>query len=335
MATLEPVGNAGPLLAPGAVPGGPLLTPEPGPLNFFGHVLKIDFGFEYIQPRFSHRAVTLAVPTSAGAPLLADSGNFSQSFAFVPRFGVDYEFPDLGFGVTASGRLLSISGHLQRALSSTAGSGTLNAQSSVDIAAVNLLEGTRLLYLGDAPCFKETCLEDSTVQFTLGARYSYVRQDYTASLASGPNVASLTATQLFNGFGITSSTGLLQPLFRDFFLYSTARGSVLVGPNNRSSSSSVVVPGSPGASSAATATEDKTSFIGVGEFELGIAWGKPLTRSAAVAAQANAPLLWFRVGWVGQIWGNLGLLSTTDRPQDFSHASLFLQGFSLLAGIDY
>jgi hypothetical protein len=89
------------------------------------------------------------------------------------------------------------------------------------------------------------------------------------------------------------------------------------------------------ADTAALLTEDRTAFIGVGEFEVGIAWGTPLTRSVAPGAEQTAPLLWFKVGWVGQIWGDLGLLSPRDRRQAFSHASLFLQGFTLLAGLDF
>jgi hypothetical protein len=60
-----------------------------------------------------------------------------------------------------------------------------------------------------------------------------------------------------------------------------------------------------------------------------------LPNDSGLPAGQTAPLLWFKVGWVGQIWGDLGLLSATNQPQSFSHSSLFLQGFSVLAGIDF
>lgn len=325
-----------PVAPAGDGPPGPFLVADPNLPPLFDKNLRIDIGFEYLQPYFSGRAVTLTVPTSPnGAGLVAESGNFSHNFAFVPRFDLNYDFPDLGFGAGASAKLIDLSGHLQRSINSTAGSAVLNVQSGVDIVSANLLEGTKEFVLGDWECFQDSCLADCAFVTTLGARYSHVRQDYTASLASGPNTGTLSATQSYNGFGLTSSIGNLCPLVGHFFLYGSARGSVLVGPNNRSTSVTIMAAGSAANSTGAIVTEDKTTFMGVGEFELGIAWSKSLPPAQPTTPGHTGLLLWFKVGWVGQIWGDLGLLSATDRPQNFSNSSLFLQGFSVLAGVDF
>jgi hypothetical protein len=316
---------------------GPLLVGEPGagqPLEN-SNILRVDIGFLYLQPYFSDRAVTLAVPTAGGSFLLGDTGNITHNFALAPRLGLDYLMRDLGVGIGASAQFLSITGNLERTLNSTAGTGLLNVQSNVDLVTATFLEGSKLITLDRWQCFQDKFLEDCSLLVTLGGRYAYVSQNYSASLTSGPNVGALSATQSFNGLGLTSSLGGLCPLVRDFYLYSNVRGSILVGPNDRSTSVTVVAPGNPAATSATVVTENKTDFIGVGEFEVGFGWGWAVRRNSAVSASQTGTLLWFRLGWVGQVWGDLGLLSATGQPQDFSSGSLFLQGFSLLAGIDY
>jgi hypothetical protein len=330
--TLQVLLTPAPDVAPG--PGGPFIAGDPTLPPFWDKNLRVDIGFEYIQPYFSSRAVTLTVPVGVGGVLVGDSGNFSHNFAFVPRFGLAYEFSDLGFGVGASAKLLSLSGHDQRTINSVDGSGSLNVQSGVDIAAVNLLEGTKDIYLGDCKCFEDTCLADCSLVATLGARYSHVRQDYSASLTSGTNVGSLTATQSYDGFGLTTSLGSLCPLAGHFFLYSNVRGSILVGPNNRSTTVTVVVPAGATGSAGTVVTEDKTTFIGAAEVELGVAWSKELP-PATPAPTHTGSLLWFKAGFVGQLWGDLGLLSATNQPQNFSHSDLLLLGFTVIAGIDF
>src|SRR5262249_2648891 len=106
--------------------------------------------------------------------------------------------------------------------------------------------------------------------------------------------------------------------------------------NNRTSTLSVVVSGNGAASRATKLTENRTEFIPVGEFELGLAWGRPLAaRPADPAAVYPGAVLWVKAGLIADGWGSLGLLSAADNGQGFSDSNLFLFGFSVLAGLEF
>ena len=337
-----PPGTVQVVLTPvGGEPGPPPLAAADGTLpGIFPNNLRVDVGFEYVRPDFPSRAVTLVVPTGVNSSFatLAGDGNVSFDFGFVPKISVDYQFADLGFGATASGKLNSFSGHLTRTIDAAAGSANLTANSTVNLAVANLVEGSKYLPLDRFACFENTCLEDTVVLATLGSRYSHVAQDYTANLSSGANSSTLTAHQDWDGFGLTTSLSVLQPLPADFFLYGVSRGSFLVGTNNRNSVSAVVVSGNAAASSSTKVTENKTEFIPVGEFEVGVAWGAPLfpKQAEALAAAGTAgPLGWVKAGLIADLWGGLGLLSSAQRPHEFSDSSLFLFGFSVMAGVEF
>jgi hypothetical protein len=331
--TLVPVEAAGP-------PATPLLAADPTLPGIFPCNLSVDIGFEYLRPEFPSRSIALAVPAgvSGSFSILGRTGNVIHDFAFVPKISVDYQFQDLGFGVGASGKLTSLSGHLLRTVDSAAGSANLTAESSVDLAVVNFLEATKFLPLDRFPCCQDTCLQDTVLFATIGMRYSHVRQDFTASLASGANISTVKAHQDYDGFGLTTSLSILHPLPSNFFLYGTSRGSFLIGTNNRDSSYSVVATSIPGASTSAKVTENKTKFIPVGEFEFGLAWGKPLSprrvQAQAAAGQVGA-VLWLKGGMVFDVWGGLELLAPSDTFHPFTDGSLFLYGFTILGGIDF
>ncbi len=302
--------------------------------------LRVDIGFLYMRPDFPGRSVKLTVPSGVNGNFstIAGSGDVSFDFGFIPAIRVDYQFPDLGYGVSASGKLTTLSGSLTRTIDSAAGSANLTASSTISFATANLIEGTLLLPLGRCDCFQDSCLRDTVLLATLGTRYSHLSQDYTASLNSGPNASTLTAHQDWDGFGLTTSLSFLHPLPNYFFLYGVSRGSFMVGKNNRTSTLAVVVSGNAAASTATKVHEDKTEFIPVGEFEFGVAWGKPLAGPPAgvVREVKTGPVLWLKAGVVADIWGGLGILSAPDNVQGFSGGgSLFLFGFSVLAGVDY
>ena len=96
----------------------PLPVADPTLPAVFPTGLLLNAGFEYLRPVFPGRSVTLTVPTGINSNFttLGGSGDVSFGFAFVPKFTADYPFPDLGFGVTASGELTSLSGHLTRTI---------------------------------------------------------------------------------------------------------------------------------------------------------------------------------------------------------------------------
>jgi hypothetical protein len=120
-----------------------------------------------------------------------------------------------------------------------------------------------------------------------------------------------------------------------FFLYGVSRGSFLLGTNNRTSTLTTTVAGS--SLGTTNLTENKTNFIPIGEFEAGLAWGKPLAigRADVLGTVNSGPLLWLKAGMVADIWGGLGLLSPQDGVQGFSTTRMFLFGFSVLAGVQF
>jgi hypothetical protein len=328
--------DGGPAFA-AAPPSGPIINADPNLPRVFPWHIELQVGFEFLQPEFSGRAVTLTIPAGSPAsfPILAGSGNVSEDFNFVPRFGLKFDFPDLGFGVRTSETLMSFSGRLQRTIDSAQGSGTLNANSSLDIANFNLIELSSLFTLERFACLQDTYLADCDLLGSIGARYSHVRQDYTASLTSGSNSTSLDAHQDYDGFGLTLALETLCPLPRNIYLYTVSRGSFLIGTNNRNTHFSANLTSGIG-NSAGKVTENKTDFIPVGEFEVGLAWSTPLwpLRPSATPDKQYA-LLWIKSGLLADVWGNLGLLSATDGSNQFSGGSLVLFGFSVLAGIEY
>jgi hypothetical protein len=295
-----------------------------------------DIAFAFLQPHWNNRAVQLTLPAAPGAPSIgASAGNLGSSFAFMPNFGLGYLFPNQGYGVAASGEFLSLTGWNRQTINSTAGSALLNVEGGVNIVAVNLVEGTKLMRFGNLDCLKDCCFADSTVLFSLGTRYTYTHQTFTASLASGNDLANLNATQAFFGFGLTTSGALQCPVSEHFSLYGNARGSFVLGPNNRSSTLSAVTPSNPTASTSAIATQNRTVFLPVGEFEVGLLWGTPLKPTHPPGFGLVGPSAWVRLGLLAQIWGGLGLLPAAGSGQQFTDGSLYLYGFSVTAGINY
>jgi hypothetical protein len=263
--------------------------------------------------------------------VLAEARNLSNDFGFVPQFGAAYDFADMGFGLRASGKLLTLTGTLQRTSESQAGSGDLSANATVNIAVADFLEGTKTFTKSNCPILEDTCLHDCTLVFTLGGRYAHVDQTFTANLTSGQNQASVSATQKYDGFGPESSLGGRCPLWNRLDFYWFSRGAFLIGTNIRDTHTSLAVNGSL-SSGGTKLTETRTVIAPVGEFELGIAYSIPLRKSTAASP---APLVWFKIGAVADLWGNLGLLSITDGPEHFSDGSLFVYGFNVLLGFQH
>jgi hypothetical protein len=333
---VEPHGSSSVLLEPLGAPGAvnsPLLFAA-GDAPAAPAVIKIDLAFDFVQPIFSNRSVSLAVPGTSTGPVGA-SGNFSDHFTFLPGVAVEHPFPDLGFGLAASAKALQISGNLQRTVAVTGGvNDTVNASGTVTLATANVIEGTGLIDLGATDCLADTCLRDTLVGFSLGGRYSYVNQNYTATLVGGSAQSTLTATEEFTGFGMTSSVNTISQLRGDFVFYTSTRGSFLIGNSVRTNviSFSGSTPAPPGTNVA----ERRTQVVPALEWEVGVGYGLDLARVQIHPTPTIAPLLWFKVGCVGQLWGNVGFLHINDAVgNQFSDSNLLLLGFTVRLGLDY
>jgi len=328
------------LIAEGGAPGSQAFTDDPLAPEMFGPNFRIGLGFEYLRPHYTNRATRLVVPPGAAAafPVSGALGDVTQEFAFVPRFGLEYVFPDTaGLGVGASGKLFTLQGDLRRTITGAGTSGVLNAENTLTIGSANVLEGLIRFPLNKMEFFQDCSLEHVTLLGSIGGRYGYVRQDFTSSLTSGPNLASLTATQDFTGFGITGSLGAICPLGEKerFAIYGLSRGSLLVGRNNRTSTFSTVIAAD--GSTAGQLTERKSQLVPVGEFELGVSWGLPLGKQRVGLGAPMQPLVWVRAGAITQIWGGLGLLepppASTLQGATFAGAPLLLYGFTIQIGL--
>ncbi|MCI0681007.1 MAG: Lpg1974 family pore-forming outer membrane protein [Gemmataceae bacterium] len=296
---------------------------------------RADIGFDYLQPSFARRSTSLVVPAPMGGSVLGGTDDVANDFAFVPRLNVEYHFDDLGFGIAASGNLLTVSGKLVRNVVSTAGNGNLIVNNSLEIGVANIVEAVKPFDLTGFRICDGSCLEDFEFVATIGSRYAHVRQHYDASLTVSnggtANTGSLIANQLYNGFGITSSLTSLYPLTEQLAAYSNVRGSLLIGNDERDSSINITAPM---ASSATAVTENRTLLMPVGELEIGLIYGFPLAHRGP--PQSVAPLLWLKTGFVGQIWGDIGLLRINDTMgNQFSDSHLYLFGFTVQVGLDY
>ena len=297
---------------------------------------EIEIGFDYIRPYWSHRDFTLAVPTAnAGSfPLLGDTGHVDNHFSLAPKVNLKYDVSDL-FAVKATGTFLNLTGHLQRTVTSADGGvGMLTANSSMTIVTATFPEITTRFYFDELfPNHTGSHFDDLSLDLSFGTRYGSIEQNYTGKLnnstAAGLNESQRYSTQSFSGIGITSALHFLCPLQHEAWsLYTTLRGSVLVGDNDKDSSLSVTIAGMPG--KAASIVQSETEFIPVGEFETGVQWTH-LFRNVNVP---DAPQTAFivRVGLSAQVWGNVGPLSAGS-TQGFETSNLYLFGGHVMIGL--
>ena len=173
--------------------------------------------------------------------------------------------------------------------------------------------------------------EESILEIKIGTRYSSLNQNFTANLRRGNGQAVTTSSyQDFRGVGLTTALHMGTPLSDMFWLYARSRGSLLVGTNDRQSNFTVVVPGGgPGTVTNSVATS-QTDIIPVGEFEVGLSWDN---RQAIDPDSAGSDtLVWLKVGYVAQIWGDVGMISAGAQPF-FGDGYLSLMGFTLQAGV--
>ncbi len=303
-----------------------------------------DFGFAYIRPYWADQDFGLALPGAAGNFINA-AGDPDGNFAFVPRLLFNYQITPDGWGVAASGELIDVSGSINRTLEVNGASANLNASINTKVATVNLLEATRTIYLAEwadgahgpkhAHLVEHLGLEDSVVFFSIGLRYTSVEQVYKSSLQTpaNQNSAFLNADQEFIGLGVTSSLQLSKPLNERLVFFLITRGSVLLGENVRTSQATTSIIGNPAASRVANLSDTRTEALPIGELELGLEWGTALTDPPALTGQHRGPLVFVRAGVLGQVYGNVGLLSAGAVAQDFSDQALYVVGVTLLVGI--
>ena len=185
--------------------------------------------------------------------------------------------------------------------------------------------------------YEDDQIDDGIFELRVGARYSSINQLFTAALRQGSGSAVTTSSfQDFRGVGLTAAGNLSLAMTNSLWVYGNSRGSMLLGRNERQANFSILTVdamGNPTTGTASnTVTEDKTDIIPVGEFEAGIIWD--LAEQFCDEDSEPGNMIWFKLGYVAQVWGDVGLVSA-GTGQPFRDGDLFLQGFTLQAGIAY
>jgi len=302
------------------------------------NVGNIQIGFDYIRPMWSSRDFTLAVPTAnAGSfPLLGDVGHVDDHFALAPIVKYKYDVQDIGLAFNASGTFLNLTGQLERRISdSNGGQGVLTASSALTLITANLPEVSARFYydelFANRPHLYCDWFDDLVIDAGVGTRYSSIQQSYTGSLtnsvAGGTNTSTRYSQQSFKGLGITSTLDFSLPVKQNWVVFTNLRGSVLVGDNNKESTLTVNVVGTPGTSS--TINQYRTEFIPIGEVEIGTQFGFDLGQR--LRDGLPPPAMTLRLAATGQYWGAVGPLSA-GRSQGFSTSNLYLFGAHIMVG---
>ena len=209
----------------------------------------------------------------------------------------------------------------------------LTANSSMTIVTATFPEITTRFYFDELfPNHTGSHFDDLSVDLSFGTRYGSIEQNYTGKLNNSTAAGSMRRKRLFDPvvqrIGITSLHFLCPLQHKPWSLYTTLRGSVLVGDNDKDSSLSVTIAGMPG--KAASIVQSETEFIPVGEIETGVQWTH-LFRNVNVP---DAPQTAFivRVGLSAQVWGNVGPLSAGS-TQGFETSNLYLFGGHVMIGL--
>lgn len=303
------------------------------------NVSNVQIGFDYIRPFWTSRDFTLAVPAAAAGsfPLLGDIGHVDNHFGLAPTVKYKYDIEDIGLAFKATGTFLSLTGQLERRITATGvGEGVLTANSTLTLVTANLPEVSVRLYADEL--FKDhghrlwSLFDDVIIDLGVGTRYSSITQNYTGSLtntvAGGANTSTRYSTQSFQGLGITGSIDLSCPIKQNWVLFTSMRGSILVGNNNKESNLTVNVIGTQATSD--TLNQSRTEFIPVAEVALGTECGYELGQRMRDGLPPS--LMTLRVAATGQFWGDVGPLSAGS-PQGYGNSHLFLAGVHIMVGV--
>lgn len=297
---------------------------------------SIAVGFDFLQPSYSNDSFKQLLPgaTAALFPGLNLDSTVDHDYGLSPRLDVGLALGDSEYGISAGVNTVNLSGSVRQNTAGMASNDSIDAQSAINILSVNFPEVSRVIPFD---IYEDDQIDDAIFELRVGGRYSAINQLFTAALRQGSGSAVTTSSfQDFRGVGLTAAGNLSLPVTNSFWLYGNTRGSMLLGRNERQANYSVLVVDGAGAPTAGTAsstvTEDKTDIIPVGEFEAGVVWD--LAEQFSDEGSEAGNMVWFKLGYVAQVWGDVGLVSA-GVGQPFRDGDLFLQGFTCQAGVAY
>lgn len=323
-------------LAPLSQPVAPQFVPATLGQSTSREGFNIAVGFDFLQPSWSNDSFKQLLPgtTAALFPGLNLDSTVDHDYGLSPRIDVGLALGDSEYGISAGVNTVNLSGSVRQNTAGMASNDSIDAQSAINILSVNLPEVSRVIPLD---IYEDDQIDDAIFELRVGARYSAINQLFTAALRQGSGSAVTTSSfQDFRGVGLTAAGNLSLPVTNSLWLYGNSRGSMLLGRNERQANYSVLVVDAGGAPTAGTAsstvTENKTDIIPVGEFEGGIVWD--LAEQFCDEDSEPGNMIWFKLGYVAQVWGDVGLTSA-GTGQPFRDGELFLQGFTCQAGVAY
>ncbi len=323
-------------LAPLSQPVAPQFVPATLGQSTSREGFNIAVGFDFLQPSWSNDSFKQLLPgtTAALFPGLNLDSTVDHDYGLSPRIDVGLALGDSEYGISAGVNTVNLSGSVRQNTAGMSSNDSIDAQSAINILSVNLPEVSRVIPLD---IYEDDQIDDGIFELRVGARYSAINQLFTAALRQGSGSAVTTSSfQDFRGVGLTAAGNLSLPVTNSLWLYGNSRGSMLLGRNERQANYSVLVVDAGGAPIAGTAsstvTENKTDIIPVGEFEAGIVWD--LAEQFCDEGSEPGNMIWFKLGYVAQVWGDVGLTSA-GTGQPFRDGDLFLQGFTCQAGVAY
>ena len=288
-------------------------------------------GGAYIfTPYYSSNPAFLSAKTTGGTTTITQT-DFSQKMQAAPLGFLAYTF-DNGWGIRFRYFGVDATGH-----ATAAGDGATSfvlpgipGQSVTLPAGTSITSNSRLrIDAYDLEATNFWLCGRWSILASAGARYVNMDQSFGFSTAPGnlgidaAGTATISAGNSFSGFGPTMSIDIRRQICdSNFYLYSSARGSILFG--NARQTGALNVNGTD----TNTLSANETRVISIGELELGTEWACCVGRFRLSA----------QLGVVGQIWwgaGNPSEVTSLQSGATSPGANLGLVGGVLRAGISF
>jgi hypothetical protein len=274
------------------------------------------------------------VPAGAGGAgvITADARDVTRDLFIAPAGTVDIQFKDLPIFPTARTAVtaFTLSSTLNQGVPSAAGTALMNSSNSLTFLVFDILEAK---WPVTCPKCLEKCLApgEEGLALSLGPRYASINQHLRAALTGGTAGALLDSQETFNGAGVTFAVSGKSSWWHNFRVYGTARGSVLVGGNDASGAFFAPL-GAP----FVNANDNRTDVVSSAELNLGIEllYRQAKLWSAPCYENDGNGHVGMRVGFLGQVWDNIGLPSAADGGR-LNGGTLYLVGFEVLFHVQF
>lgn len=284
----------------------------------------------FLQPRWQSNPAFYvgAAPGTGGTQVTQE---FDWELEAAPGISLGYVGAS-GSGVRASYFYFDHSESLSSAAAPTAASPVpfgLNLGGAVGPGGFIQADSNLEMHVADFELLGQRQMGNWEIECSGGVRYAQIDQDYrvTGGPIIGGNAApsaTLTSNREFEGAGPTLALKTRRPLGDVFGGFAKARGALLYGSYDQTTSTS-----NPGAGmapqGAATRIQNAEGLTSVFELELGVDFTLLLGNSE----------LFIEAAWVNQIWNGIGNAAGGETFNGDNKQDLGLLGGRISAGIDF